>query len=104
MKKLLIACILIVGIIFVAGCVSKENAIVGKWICQKSPKESSGTIQFFKDGTVTAMPGELTGNYHFVDDSQLRLDFGSQSKVVSVSISGNELIFESIPCQKVESK
>jgi hypothetical protein len=103
MKKLLISFILIIGIVFVAGCVSKENAIVGKWLCQKSPG-ITGTIQFFKDGTVTEMPGELTGNYHFVDDTHLRVDFGSQSKVVSVSISGNELIFESVPCQKVDSK
>lgn len=103
MKKLLILVILFVGIIFFAGCVSKENAIVGKWLC-KNPT-GQGTIQFFKDGTVTLTEKDKsigTGNYRFVDDTNLRLDFGSQSKVVSVSISGNELMFENIPCQKID--
>lgn len=59
MKKLILICILVVGIAFVAGCIevektvksqspsSIENAIVGKW----SSTNDGHIMQFFKEGT-----------------------------------------------------
>lgn len=106
MKKLIVICILVVGIAFVAGCIdiqktvksqspsSIENAIVGKW---SSSTNDGHILQFFKDGTISASKGGASsvGDYRFVDNTHVRTDFKqfdiTATTVSEVSISNNEL-------------
>jgi hypothetical protein len=74
---------------------SAKSSIVGKW------QEIGGdneTLEFFKDGTVSAVAKRMTlaGKYSFVDDDHLKLELGGVGAlagplIMRVSISGGEL-------------
>lgn len=79
-------------VFLLASCSSKpEDLIIGKW--QKI--DGTGTIEFFKDGTVsitgTTGLGKKSGagTFKFVDDSHLRLE--GLGIVVKISLSQDEL-------------
>lgn len=93
MKKSLIICILMVIILFISGCTNlsnPENIIIGKW----QEIEGTETIEFYKDGTISIV-GDISvnGDYKFIDDNTMRVDFGSLgSLVLKTSVSNDELI------------
>lgn len=80
-------------ILFISGCTglsNPENKIIGKW----QEIEGTETLEFYKDGTISIV-GDIsaTGNYKFIDDNTMRVDFGSLGSIVlKTSISNDELI------------
>lgn len=71
--------ILLFNILFiltsVVSCSSKpEDKVLGKW----KAKDSKETMEFFKDGTVSAVSNGLSlgGSYKFLDKDQIKMEFG----------------------------
>ncbi|MBC8262559.1 MAG: hypothetical protein H8E47_00345 [Anaerolineales bacterium] len=84
----------LIVVLTVSACGGPQRAIVGKW------QQAGGgeTIEFYKDGTVTAtsIGITVTGSYKFIDDSQIRLDLSglwglAGPQIFEVRISGNRL-------------
>ena len=103
MKKILVVGLVLSLIVILSGCISSgpENNIIGKWEDSEVYIKSSGelgTLKFFEDGTLVATyfyerPTTLTGEYKFVDDNHILLDFGSSdSYVCEFSLSEDKLI------------
>jgi hypothetical protein len=74
---------------------STKSSIVGKW------EETDGevqTLEFFKDGTVSAIERRMTlaGKYSFVDDDRIKVELGGIGSlagpmILRVSLSNGEL-------------
>ena len=58
-----------------------KKAIIGKWFQENRNKK----IEFLKDSTV--IWGLHAGDYKFIDDNRLRMDFKTEVKVFEVSIN-----------------
>ena len=93
---------IVLGLCFTIGCAvllssccsGTKSAVVGKW------EEIGGTetIEFFKEGTITVVQGKLvvSGNYEFVDDKKIRIEFGGLygldgPQVCEISVSKDKL-------------
>lgn len=61
-----------------------EDRVVGQWVASLGPViglgDVSETMEFFKDGTVTARTKvtNFVGNYKFINDNTLRIDWKEQ--------------------------
>ena len=60
--------------IMICGCVDSKASLIGKW----ERVDADTTMQFFKDGTLTLVGEDIAvaGDYTFVDDDHIRMDFG----------------------------
>jgi len=104
MKKLMVVLGMLV-LVVLSGCgKSTEKAIIGKW----KEVDSTETIEFFKDGTVTVIDKgmSMSGNYKFVGKNRIKMELGGlgalMGPIVSkISISGNELSM-TMPDGKIE--
>lgn len=95
-RRLWLLALLIAVLAMSAACGGSrpQSAIVGKW----QQVGGGETIEFYKDGTVTAtsMGLPVTGNYKFVDGSHIRIELGGiwaigGPQIFEVSIVGNRL-------------
>ncbi len=98
LKKLISWLTIVFTLSLIFSCSSKpENAIIGKW----KEINGTGTIEFFKDGTVIAVDEGMSigGSYKFIDKDRIKMEFqgflGALAGpiVAKVSISDNELTF-----------
>jgi len=114
-RRMFLSCAIILilaGLLFGCGRTGQEssspsrsgpqNHIIGKWEDTEPLLGGSsplGTLEFFKDGTLLATHfyagfTSSTGEYKFVDDSHIKLDFGVVlgSYVCRFSLSQDKLI------------
>lgn len=92
-KNLLLSSVILLSLLHLTACSGQKN-IVGKW----QDVQGTESMEFFKDGTVTAKAGgmSLGGKYSFVDDERIKIELGGMGAlagptIAKVAISGNEL-------------
>jgi len=103
--------IIVCFVFLLASCGPKpEKTIIGKW----ERTGDSKTIEFFEDGTVSIVKGEMCvgGDYKFIDAKRMRLELGGVWALIgpiiyNVSIAEDKLILttadgESSEYQKVK--
>lgn len=96
MRVLSQAIIILFGLIMTSACgQSSEEKIIGKW------KQVKGVeaIEFFEEGTFTVTGGPLPmgGEYSFVDEDRVKLQFGGLAslmgpKVVTIQFGQDQLV------------
>lgn len=100
-KKIPVGGLAVILVLILCGCGSTKpaNRIVGKWKDTGTGWLEGSTLQFFKDGTLLGVgiyldQGASAGDYEFVDDTHIKLDFGwvVGSHVCEFSLSENKLI------------
>lgn len=66
--------------LMICGCVDSKASIIGKW----EMVDTGTTMQFFKDGTIVRVSEDsmVTGDYMFVDDDHIRVEFGGAASIV----------------------
>lgn len=72
---------LLLSILYSCSEANLKSRIIGKWVNENNSAEF---LEFLKDGTVIGRESHA-GNYKFIDEKRLKMDFGSETIVAEVS-------------------
>jgi hypothetical protein len=83
--------VMVLFLAFAACSAAPKDTLAGIW---KTP-EGDMTLRFSEDGTFTATApkGETSGQYRYIEEEMLRMDFDDVSTQVGVSLVGERLTF-----------